>query len=136
MIDINHLLQVADTYALANGIEEKTVSNRVFQDGKKLAAVRSGKEITVGRFNAALEWFDANWPPGVQWPERVARPSLDFDGNALSGNQSVVVPENSDHHVPAVLDKIARQMADEFGFKPSRLQVIQFMARKTGYSVS
>lgn len=75
MQQIEHLLTVADAYKDAIGIEDTTVSARVFNDGKKLTALRNGADITVGRFNAAIRWFDDNWPDGAKWPSSVARPS-------------------------------------------------------------
>jgi hypothetical protein len=77
MINIQHLLDVADAYRNAEGIEDKTVSNRVFTDAKKLTALRSGADITITRFNDALRWFSANWPKGAEWPGNVDRPSLE-----------------------------------------------------------
>ncbi len=63
MIDISTLIARADAYKLAAGLsEDKTVSHRVFGDSKKLTSLRKGADITVGRFNAAMEWFDRNWP--------------------------------------------------------------------------
>ncbi|ASY56463.1 hypothetical protein SS05631_c15270 [Sinorhizobium sp. CCBAU 05631] len=58
------------------GVEEKTVSNRVFSDSKKLGAMRAGGDITVGRFNAAMRWFSVNWPEEAEWPAGVPRPVL------------------------------------------------------------
>ena len=77
MLNITHLITVADTYREASRIEDKTVSFRVFQDSKKLSAIRAGSDITVGRYNAALSWFSANWPDGAEWPEGVPRPVAD-----------------------------------------------------------
>lgn len=77
MINIQHLLDVAEAYRIAEGIEDKTVSNRVFADAKKLTALRCGADITITRFNDALRWFSANWPNSAQWPENVDRPSLE-----------------------------------------------------------
>lgn len=74
MINIQHLLDVADAYRKAEGIEDKTVSNRVFADAKKLTALRGGADITITRFNDALVWFAANWPEGAEWPFAVSRP--------------------------------------------------------------
>lgn len=74
MINIAHLIKVADAYGAAEQVEEKTVSSRVFQDSKKLGAIRAGSDITVGRYNAAIIWFDANWPDGAEWPHDVLRP--------------------------------------------------------------
>lgn len=74
MINIAHLIKVADAYGTSAQVEEKTVSSRVFQDSKKLGAIRAGADITVGRYNAAIIWFDANWPEGAEWPRDVLRP--------------------------------------------------------------
>lgn len=76
MLNIEHLLEVADEYGRAAKVEEKTISSRVFNDGKKLAAIRGGSDITVGRYNAALEWFSANWPVDAAWPHDVPRPAI------------------------------------------------------------
>ena len=75
MLNIKHLITVADEYGRISEIEEKTVSSRVFNDGKKLSAIRSGSDITVGRYNAALAWFSEHWPEGKVWPHGVPRPS-------------------------------------------------------------
>ncbi|SDL36591.1 hypothetical protein [Paracoccus chinensis] len=62
-MDIHALLERADAYKAAAGIaDDTTVSYRVFSDTKKLAALRQGADITVRRFNAAMAWFDENWP--------------------------------------------------------------------------
>jgi hypothetical protein len=74
MLTIHHLIHLAAEYARLMGVEEKTVSNRVFSDSKKLAAMRAGGDITVGRFNEALRWFSKNWPEGADWPAGVPRP--------------------------------------------------------------
>ena len=75
MLNIEHLIKVADEYGRATAVEDKTVSSRVFQDSKKLGAIRAGSDITVGRYNAALEWFSSNWPEGAIWPVDVPRPA-------------------------------------------------------------
>jgi hypothetical protein len=69
------LLTLADAYASLTGASETTISSRVFDDSKKLAALRVGKDITLRRFNAALAWFSANWPHGAEWPREVSRPA-------------------------------------------------------------
>lgn len=74
MLNVKHLITVADTYRRLESVEEKTVSSRVFSDSKKLAALRSGADITVGRFNDAMCWFSENWPRGKNWPSSVPRP--------------------------------------------------------------
>ncbi len=69
MNDIAHLIRIADAYKTALGLEDTTVSTRVFKDSKKLGALRNGADITVSRFNAALRWFDENWPQHVERPD-------------------------------------------------------------------
>lgn len=140
MIDTNHLLEVAAAYAKASNIEEKTVSARVFQDSKRLTAIRGGADITVGRFNSAMEWFAGHWPEGAVWPQHVQRPGVDRASHPARPppRRTQVVEEGADSPddpLPAALDRIASQMAAEFGFTPSHLQVVQFMAKKTGFSV-
>lgn len=69
MFDINHLLSRADAYKLAAGVhDDTTVSYRVFGDTKKLQALRGGADLTTRRFNAAMRWFDANWPTEIASP--------------------------------------------------------------------
>ncbi|TRD03819.1 hypothetical protein FJV76_14385 [Mesorhizobium sp. WSM4303] len=74
MTEIAHLLSLADRFIGATSIKEVTLSHRVFGDSKKLAAIRSGADITLGRFNGALEWFSTNWPDEAEWPKGIARP--------------------------------------------------------------
>lgn len=74
MLVIAHLTSVAESYRQATGLERiSTVSHRVFGDGKRLAALESGAEITVGRFNDAMRWFATHWPQGAEIPD-VLRP--------------------------------------------------------------
>ncbi|MGK8699705.1 hypothetical protein ACRS7F_13285 [Brucella anthropi] len=84
MMNTAHILTLADAYKAALGLEDKTVSSRVFDDSKKLTAIRTGSDLTVSRFNAALRWFDENWPDGAEWPNNVIRPITPnrFDGLA------------------------------------------------------
>jgi hypothetical protein len=76
MIDLRNILSLADAYATATDVREVTLSHRLFGDSKKLAALRNGADMTVGRFNAALLWFSANWPATVAWPEGIERPTV------------------------------------------------------------
>ncbi|AZB70155.1 MULTISPECIES: hypothetical protein [Cereibacter] len=63
---IDDLLKQADAYKEAFGIDsDATVSYRVFGDSKKLSALRAGADITVSRFNAAMDWFEKNQPTVV-----------------------------------------------------------------------
>ena len=73
MVEKEHLLGIADAYKIASGTAlDVTVSNRVFGDGKKLAALRGEADITLGRFNMAMRWFATNWPEGSARPAVLA----------------------------------------------------------------
>ena len=76
MLEICNLLALADVYRQATGTEDRTVSSRVFSDGKKLSALRSGADITVSRFNDAVQWFSDNWPVQTDWPKGIYRPPM------------------------------------------------------------
>lgn len=70
MLSTAYLIHVADAYKAASGLtEDTTVSYRVFGDTKKLTAIRCGADITVRRFNVALDWFRSHWPDGRPFPE-------------------------------------------------------------------
>jgi hypothetical protein len=59
---IGDFLDLCDAAALALGIREATLSTRMLGDGKRLAAIRRGKDIGVRRLEAAVDWIAANWP--------------------------------------------------------------------------
>ncbi|WP_011580533.1 MULTISPECIES: hypothetical protein [Chelativorans] len=77
MNDVSHLISIADEFMRATSTKEVTVSFWVFNDSKKLAALRRGADITVGRYNAALQWFSDQWPENAVWPSGVARPATE-----------------------------------------------------------
>lgn len=69
MKQISDLIRVIDTFKSAADIAaDTTVSYRIFGDSKKLAALRDGAEISVGRFNAAVTWLSENWPETTAQP--------------------------------------------------------------------
>jgi len=76
MPQIADLLALADEYQRIDPVEDKTLSSRVFADSKKLTALRSDSDITVGRFNSAVQWFSDNWPDGAVWPKGIVRPKV------------------------------------------------------------
>jgi hypothetical protein len=82
MLQIAHLLTLADEYQRHDPVEDKTLSFRVFGDSKKLSSLRVGADLTTSRFNLALSWFDDNWPQMAVWPDEVPRPTTpsQFDG--------------------------------------------------------
>ena len=67
------LLSLARHYAGARGLSLSRVSTLVFSDGKVLARLSSGGDITTGRFEGAMHWFGSNWPDGCDWPSDIPR---------------------------------------------------------------
>jgi hypothetical protein len=76
MITEAHLLAVIDAYAGATGASDTTISSRVFDDSKKLGALRRGASVTLRRANDALQWLSENWPEGAVWPSEISRPAV------------------------------------------------------------
>lgn len=69
------LIRLARLYGDAQGIETKTVSWRLFNDSKKLAAIQAGADLSVRRLDHAMNYLSANWPATVQWPADITRPA-------------------------------------------------------------
>lgn len=66
---VSSLVAVIDAFLTADGeVRETTLSYRVFGDSKKIAAMRAGAEITLGRYNDAMHWLNDNWPEGAAVP--------------------------------------------------------------------
>jgi hypothetical protein len=76
MITAKHLTALSQEYMRATGTKEVTLSYWIFADSKKLKSLRDDADITVGRYNQALDWFDCNWPPNGIWPAEVDRPGV------------------------------------------------------------
>jgi len=76
MIEISHLLKVVDAYQSATGLADSSIGMYVFNEGLKIKNLRSGRDITVSRFNEALRWFSAHWPEGAVWPDGISRPDV------------------------------------------------------------
>jgi hypothetical protein len=65
------LLECADLFRGLTGLEEVTLSYRIFGDTKKLRQLRGPSGITLDRFNAAMIWLASNWPAGADLPDRL-----------------------------------------------------------------
>jgi bifunctional DNA-binding transcriptional regulator/antitoxin component of YhaV-PrlF toxin-antitoxin module len=86
-IPASPLLRVVDAFAAVTGKSDSTISSRLFDDGKKIAALRGGGDITLGRYHAALRWFSENWPDGAEWPADVQRPAPNRTGRSPTAAQ-------------------------------------------------
>lgn len=68
------LLTLADAYCKARKLSRARVSTIVFNAGKALDRIASGKDLTTGNWERAMAWFHDNWPEGAEWPQSVKRP--------------------------------------------------------------
>lgn len=69
------LILVTDAFCAASGTTRAAVGGRIFNDGKRFAAIAAGNDLQTRSYERAMAWFDANWPEGAAWPEDVDRPS-------------------------------------------------------------
>ena len=67
---------VADLYCTHSGRSRARLSTLLFNDGKKLDLIASGRDLNTATFEAAMLWLSSNWPADIDWPECVARPVL------------------------------------------------------------
>jgi hypothetical protein len=74
MTDIDTFLAIVDAYCEATRLAEATVSDRVMNDGKRIKAIRAGRDIGVRRMREAVRWFSDNWPAEQPWPSQIERP--------------------------------------------------------------
>ena len=77
MFEITHLLKLIDAYQKARDVSDTTLSFWMFNDSKKIAALRTGSDMTTTRFNAAVQYFSDNWPESAVWPLEVPRPKVE-----------------------------------------------------------
>lgn len=81
---IDNLKAVAQAYCDAAGVPPKTLSWRVFNDGKKLDAILADKaDLMTAGCERAMAWLSANWPEGAIWPTEVPRPVLQLASETM-----------------------------------------------------
>jgi hypothetical protein len=74
MTSIDSLMTLVESFCAATGLAEATVSTRLLKDGKRLEAIRAGKDIGTRRLGEAIQWFSDNWPEDLMWPAHIQRP--------------------------------------------------------------
>ena len=63
-----------DKFKAAAEIEsDGALSSRMFNDSKKIKALRAGSDITLGRLHGSVDWMRDNWPKGVELPSELAQ---------------------------------------------------------------
>jgi len=87
---ISQMLRVSEAFCHARGLSASRVSTLVFNDGKRLALLAAGGDLTTSTFERAMVWLSANWPEGAEWPADVPRPNhITLCGEAVSHHDTV-----------------------------------------------
>lgn len=68
MLTERDLIKIVDEFSHATGMSETAISNRIFDDSRRVPAIRGGATITVRRFNNAIRVLAENWPLHARWP--------------------------------------------------------------------
>ncbi|MDB5445653.1 MAG: hypothetical protein JWQ97_970 [Phenylobacterium sp.] len=76
MSAIDQLLRLTGEYQRATGFTDATVSTHLFNDGKKLSAIKAGKDVSTRRLEAAIHTLSVKWPAEAVWPDDIARPEV------------------------------------------------------------
>lgn len=74
MLTVDHLLTLVSPFCAARRISEARLSTLLFNDGKRVALLRAGGDISSRKLVEAFQWFSDHWPDGADWPPSVPRP--------------------------------------------------------------
>lgn len=74
MNGIDQIIALTEAFGAARGIQDATVSTMVFADGKRVQAIRNGRDVGVLTTVKAVQWFSDHWPDNAEWPADIARP--------------------------------------------------------------
>ncbi|WP_394689021.1 hypothetical protein [Hoeflea sp.] len=67
-------IAVFEVYAVAAGVAEGTLSDRLLRSGARFKRIREGSDISTGTYERVMQWFSDHWPEDAGWPEDVERP--------------------------------------------------------------
>lgn len=74
MVTHQKFLNLIDQFKLDAGVEsDGALSARMFDDGKKIAALRAGGDITLRRLITGLNWLSCNWPEDKPKPDILSK---------------------------------------------------------------
>jgi hypothetical protein len=73
MNQIGQFLHLVDVFCDGR-LAEATLSTRIFNDGKRIAALRAGGDIGTRPLARAIDWLSLHWPEGEEWPSDIPRP--------------------------------------------------------------
>ncbi len=78
------LSYLANTLAEHEGITHWAISARIFGRGDVFSRFDDGKNCFHTTTTRATEWFAANWPANLDWPEGLERPARQLDMRVAS----------------------------------------------------
>lgn len=70
------LSTLAAQYASAMGVSEARVATIAMNDGSFFKRISSGGSCSVDVYLRLKQWFADHWPPDLEWPAGVDRPSV------------------------------------------------------------
>ena len=75
----SNLRALAAAYGVAMNMEEATVAQKALGDWRFFQRLENNADasFTVRKYDAAVAWFAARWPEGVEWPEGLNRPATE-----------------------------------------------------------
>lgn len=76
------LLFLANGYATATGVSEKTIGKRAINDNTFFDRLAEGNGFTVKTYDRVVRWLSANWPRDLKWPTHIDRPAPSATGEA------------------------------------------------------
>lgn len=77
MNTLDQLVRIAKAFAAHTDTPLKTLSWRIYDDGKVLDGVcDGGRTITTERFDKGMSWFAENAPADFEWPNDIPRPVI------------------------------------------------------------
>lgn len=72
---IEQIKKLASAYSRHTDLKQTTLGVYAVNDGKFFLRLADGYDCRTKTAQKVLEWFAANWPEDLAWPESVPRPS-------------------------------------------------------------
>ena len=104
------LLKLARIYSKSTGYSLKTISQYSAGSTHFLGGLERGRPVTNHRAERVAQWFNHNWPAGVEWPADIARPVS--AGDSKVRGVKVGIGGNPKRTARSVLDFSESQMPD------------------------
>lgn len=73
--DAKHLLTLATIHAETINRSKFTIAYKAGINPQLFERISCGQDCTVRTYAKTMQWFSDHWPPGVEWPATIQRPS-------------------------------------------------------------